>query len=79
MSFAIRNLSVIHYANGFTMWHYKAGDDTRSVCRGNNYFADASDMFADGDMICISTASDGGCILYVTTAENDNVKTDYLR
>lgn len=79
MSFAIRNLSVMHFANGFTMWHYKAGDDTQSVCRAKGYFADASDMFADGDMICISTAKDGGCILYVTTAENDNLETESLR
>ena len=25
MAFAIRNLSVLAYANGFTLWHYKAG------------------------------------------------------
>ena len=79
MSFAIRNLSVIHYANGFTMWHYKAGDDTRDRCRAKGYFADASDMLANGDMIYISTAKDGGCILYVTTAENGNVEMESLR
>ena len=79
MSFAIRNLSVIHYVNGFTMWHYKAGDDTRDRCRAKGYFADASDMLADGDMIYISTAKDGGCILYVTTAENNNVEMESLR
>jgi len=27
MAFAIRNLSVLAYANGFTLWHYKAGRD----------------------------------------------------
>ena len=27
MAFAIRNLSVLAYANGFTLWHYKAGKD----------------------------------------------------
>ena len=27
MAFAIRNLSVLAYANGFTLWHYKAGND----------------------------------------------------
>jgi hypothetical protein len=25
MAFAIRNLSVLAYANGFTLWHYKSG------------------------------------------------------
>ena len=27
MAFAIRNLSVLAYANGFTLWHYKSGRD----------------------------------------------------
>ena len=27
MVFAIRNLSVLAYANGFTLWHYKAGKE----------------------------------------------------
>ena len=27
MAFAIRNLSVLAYANGFTLWHYKSGSD----------------------------------------------------
>ena len=27
MSFTLRNLSVLAYANGFTLWHYKAGND----------------------------------------------------
>ena len=27
MAFTIRNLSVLAYANGFTLWHYKAGSD----------------------------------------------------
>lgn len=25
MAFSVRNLSVLAYANGFTLWHYKAG------------------------------------------------------
>jgi hypothetical protein len=27
MAFSLRNLSVLAYANGFTLWHYKAGND----------------------------------------------------
>ena len=33
MAFAIRNLSVLAYANGFTLWHYKAGRDPLEVRR----------------------------------------------
>ena len=27
MVFAVRNLSVLAYANGFTLWHYKGGKE----------------------------------------------------
>jgi hypothetical protein len=27
MSFALRNLGVLAYANGFTLWHYKVAPD----------------------------------------------------
>ena len=27
MAFSIRNLSVLAYAQGFTLWHYKADSD----------------------------------------------------
>jgi hypothetical protein len=65
MAFALRNLSVLAYANGFTLWLYKtASDDQRSVTLPG-FFDDASDMLAGGDMMMVS-ASDGGRILSVT-------------
>ena len=54
MAFAIRDLSVLAYANGFTLWHYKAGEETQANVAGENYFADASDMMAGGDIIMVS-------------------------
>jgi hypothetical protein len=59
MAFTIRDLSVLSYANGFTLWHHKAGIDTLADVAGDDYFADASDMMAAGDLILISAA--GGC------------------
>jgi hypothetical protein len=59
MAFSIRDLSVLAYANGFTLWHYKAGDDTLATVAKNDYFADASDMMACGDIIMVSAAK--GC------------------
>jgi len=61
MAFTIRDLSVLAYANGFTLWHYKAGDDLASEFATENYFVDASDMIAAGDMIMVSGAT--GCRL----------------
>ena len=34
MAFAIRNLSVLAYANGFTLWHYKSGKDSLDAISG---------------------------------------------
>jgi hypothetical protein len=59
MSFALRNLCVLAYANGFTLWHYKAGPDPLDDVAGQGFFADAADMLTEGDMIMIS-AQDGG-------------------
>lgn len=64
MSFAIRNLSVLSYAQGFTLWHYKAGGARLDDAITPGFFDDAGDMFAVGDMLMVS-ASDGGRILVV--------------
>lgn len=68
MAFAVRNLSVLSYANGFTLWHYKAADTLHAV-EAPGYFADAADMLAPGDMLMLS-ARDGARILCIfDTAE----------
>jgi hypothetical protein len=74
MAFAIRNLSVLAYANGFTLWHYKSGKDTLNVVSGGNYFADSSDMLTAGDLIMI-TAADGARVVCVTLADLETVVT----
>ena len=74
MAFAIRNLSVLAYANGFTLWHYKSGKDRLEAVTGGNYLADASDMLTAGDLIMITTA-DGARIVCVTLADVETVIT----
>jgi len=64
MAFAIRNLSVLAYANGFTLWHYKAFEDRQETVASDGFFAAAGDMLAAGDMVMVS-ASDGGRVLCV--------------
>ena len=66
MAFAIRNLSVLAYANGFTLWHYKAGNDPLKHIETLDFFADAADMLAEGDMMIIS-AADGGRVVSVAS------------
>ena len=74
MAFAIRNLSVLAYANGFTLWHYKSGKDTLSAISSGNYLSEASDMLSVGDLIMV-TAADGARILRVTLADIETVVT----
>ncbi len=64
MSFTLRNLSVLAYANGFTLWHYKSGADPLARTAGAGYFADAADLFSPGDMVML-TAAEGGQIAVV--------------
>ena len=74
MVFAIRNLSVLAYANGFTLWHYKAGKERLEMVAKPNFFADACDMLAVGDMVMV-TAADGARIICVTMSDIETVST----
>ncbi len=64
MSFTIRNLSVLAYANSFTLWHYKATASVLAEVFARGYFDGVADMLASGDMVLVS-AADGGEVLIV--------------
>lgn len=69
MDFTIRNLSVLAYAQGFTLWHYKAPAIALAMLARPGFFDHASDMLAAGDMVMMS-ASDGGQLAFVSAANN---------
>ena len=64
MAFSLRNLSVLAYANGFTLWLYKTAADDQACLAEPGFFEDAGDMLAGGDMMMVS-ARDGGRIFSV--------------
>ncbi len=64
MAFTIRNLSVLAYANGFTLWHYRAGKELLEDIGTRDFFANAADMLVAGDIMMVS-AADGARILCV--------------
>jgi len=64
MAFSMRNLSVLAYANGFTLWHYKSASDEQASIGEPGFFDDAGDMLAAGDMMMVS-ARDGGRMMCV--------------
>jgi hypothetical protein len=69
MTFAIRDLSVLAYAQGFTLWHYKAADDGARRAAGEpGFFDHAADMLAAGDMVMVSSPA-GARILCVARTD----------
>ena len=58
MAFQSKDLSVLAYANGFTLWHY-ATTDLGADVDSASYFDDASDMVRIGDMLLANVDTDG--------------------
>jgi hypothetical protein len=63
--FSLRHLSVMHYANGFTEWHFRAYNFTRAQLLIAKFFDQAADMFKVGDKI-VCTLTNGHVELIVT-------------
>lgn len=58
MAYQSKSLSVLAYANGFTLWHYATIDPATDVDTGG-YFDGASDMLRTGDMILANVDTEG--------------------
>ncbi len=58
MAFLSRELSVLAYANGFTLWHYRT-TDTAAVVDGSGYFNRVAETMRVGDLVVL-TAGLGG-------------------
>jgi hypothetical protein len=74
MRFSLNQLSVLAYANAFTLWHYKA-----AACGGvtdPGFFDAASGMLAAGDLMMVS-AGDGARMLCVVP-DGDGVRLSGL-
>lgn len=56
MSLTLSDLSVLAYANNFTLWHYKTKDN---AITDTGYFNGAADMMNVGDLIIANVDTDG--------------------
>ncbi len=74
MSFEAKNLSVLAYANGFTLWHFTSADTDIS---GAGYFNEASDMLRVGDIVIANVDTDGDLAtkIYTVTGNSTGVVT----
>ena len=67
MAFQNKNLSVIAYANGFTLWHY-AENVTMATITASGYFDSVKTLMNIGDVIIIN-ASDNTSLRRVTATD----------
>ena len=74
MALALSELSVLAYANNFTLWHYKTTD---AAVTGAGYFNNASDMMRANDLIIanVNTGGTPSTKFYVVTAISGGVAT----
>ncbi|MGH1403628.1 MAG: hypothetical protein ACRBDL_05245 [Alphaproteobacteria bacterium] len=56
MAFIASDLSVLAYANNFTLWHFTTVD---SDIEGAGYFNNAADMLRENDLIIANIDTDG--------------------
>jgi hypothetical protein len=74
MAYDSKSLSVLAYANGFTLWHYST-TESAATADTSGYFNGAADMLRVGDMILANTDTGGatpgaGLFVVVTNVAN---------
>ena len=75
MAFQNKNLSVIAYANGFTLWHYKE-NATLATITASGYFANVKSLMNSGDIILINGSN--GTTIKVLTVATDSITVGAL-
>jgi len=71
MAFKASDLSVLAYANNFTLWHYTSVDD-QTAMEGAGYFNNAADMLRENDLLIANMDTDGTPVskFYIVTGND---------
>ncbi len=69
MAFQNKNLSVIAYANGFTLWHYSAAE-TLATITATGYFNNVKTLMNAGDVVIINGSDNTSIKKINVTASN---------
>ena len=74
MAFLSKDLSVLAYANNFTLWHYTTFD---AAVTGAGYFNSGAGMLRINDLIITNLDTDGtpSTVFYIVTANNGTTVT----
>jgi hypothetical protein len=67
-----KNLTLLAYANNFTMWHYDGREKTFETIKSNGYFNKASSMMRAGDLIIVNS-KDVNSSLWVSEVKDGTV------
>jgi hypothetical protein len=72
--FSASNLSVLAYANNFTLWHYTTPDD---AVTGAGYFNNAAHMLRANDLLIVNYDTDGtpATKFYIVTGNDGSTVT----
>lgn len=76
MSFINDNLSVLSYANGFTLWRYITKDNIETVMQ-EKYFKSIKYLANEGDIIIVNASDDTRFV--VVYFENKIIKTKFIK
>lgn len=72
MAFQNKNLSVIAYANGFTLWHYAAAETFATISTAG-YFNDVKTLMNNGDIVIINGSDSTGIRTIAVTDATVNI------
>lgn len=74
MPYVSSDLSVLAYANNFTLWHYTTTD---TAVTGAGYFNSAAAMLRVGDLLVVNIDTDGtpSTKFYIVTANTGTAVT----
>ena len=74
MSYKSSDLSVLAYANNFTLWHYTTID---AAVTGTGYFNSAAEMLRVNDLMIVNIDTDGSpsTKFYIVTANTGSSVT----
>lgn len=71
MAFKNKDMSVIAYANGWTMWHFKTNIDTiENIINNTKYFGQIYTLMNAGDLIVVNAKDKTKQLVVLRIAEN---------
>lgn len=77
MAFQNKELSVIAYANGFTLWQYRTDEEMDYVlCK--KYFAQVKDLMHKGDILIVNSPC-GTWIKTISENSDDGITWESLK